>query len=257
MNMQATFPSRVIWRLYLNGLSSFLDIFHGHSRSELEKAIKVFASSSMQFKFEIADAAYLDKFVPLYEKEISKKPDARIIDVRDRVLSHPLYQWPFMAMSLYDGDQYLGGRVFSVSEEGILGAFKVLPHRVNLPIKKVPFSFIAEYYLVEKALEWKKQFLSSGSTLNPFGVHSAIGLATYKLKSGARPYVANSRCEIKQEFVWDGQRDVLLFLGEQKDIPIQKAILFLVSTEKIEERYGNLLAHASCDIKIVTKSEAN
>ncbi len=257
MNMQATFPSRIIWRLYLDGLSSFLDVFHGHSRSELEKAVGVFEGSSLQFKFETVDSAYLDKFVPMYEKEISKKADARIIDVRDRVLYHPLYEWPFMAMSLYDGAEYLGGRIFSISDEGILGAFKVLPHKVDLPIKKVPFSFIADYYLVEKALELKKQFLSSGSTLNPFGVHSAIGLATYKLKSGARPYVAFSRCEIKQEFVWDGQKDVLLFLGGQKDVPIQKAILFLVSAEKIEERYGNLLAHASCEIKVVTKSETN
>lgn len=253
MNIQTPFPSRILWKLSLAGISSFFDIFEGHTLKELKRAIKLFETSSLYFKFEVPDAPYLDKFVPLYENEIRKKAHANIIDVRDRIIFNPLHDLPYVAMSLYDGDNYLGGRIFSLSEDGIMGAFKILPHHVNIPLKKIPFSFVSEYYLVQYALQLNKKFITSGTTLNPFGVHSAIGLATYKFKAGAKPYRATKRCEIKEQFSWDGKEDVLLFLGDQLHEPLQKAVLFLTSSENIKERYGNLLAHATCAIEIVSQ----
>lgn len=252
---KGTFPSHILWKIELENITNAYDVFSKKTAKRIRAALRIMEESNFHLEVEEVDEKYIEVFEPLYVSHLGKKKNPKIADLKERILEHQEHNFPYKGVSLYRGDEFLGGLIFSFRSESLNAAFKVFPTSISLHIP-INVSFLAEYYFYNYALEFKKEAVFHGRDRNAFGLNAAIGLALYKLQAGNKPYVSRaSHIEFLEEFEWNETDDVLLFLGKERGVPAEKAVLFLAgSDELLDNKYAILTKQKYFELEIIRKS---
>lgn len=243
-NIVCTYPEHVAWRIELNNMSDAYQAFGKKTANKIKSAIARLAGSQYRFVIEPVTLQYIDRFLPLYQAHIATKDHPHFFDVKSALLPR---MTEYRAVSLYDEDTYLGGLIFHNYTDHLASAYKFFPRTLecNLPIN---ITFVAEYYFYEYAIQNQLSYISHGSGKNCWGIHTAIGVAMFKLQAGNRPrYSERTGNQLLHNFVWNGQEDVLILEGESGYL--SKGKLLLTGKNPLD-RYNILLNHPQLEIKI-------
>ena len=246
MKILVTYPDYIGWRVSLKNLTSGMDLFHGSALKHLKKAFVMLEASTFRFVFEAADAAYIQRFAPLHQTLMKEKGSSFEVDFGG--LQKKAAQAHYGALSLYDGEHYLGGMLYNIRTDFIGLMYRVLPHKIelNLPTSLAKMS---DVLLLNTALQIGMKYYSLGKGKNPFGLHASIGLASYKMISKAQPYIPMS-ANLHDQFDWDLKSDILIFSGEQLGSYAKKATL-LVSNVTNLPNY-QFLQQANLELKVIS-----
>lgn len=239
---QQVYPLFVTWRMDLGTAHEFADLISKKQAQRVKKALALLASSDYRFAVDTVDADYLNQFVPPYEGNIGQKKHATVFNVRDTILEKQKTGRVYESISLRKGDTLLGGVIYSIRERSVSVAYRTFPHKlfVHLPIS---CSYIAEHYLVARALELHKKKISHGRDINVYGQNSDIGLADYKLRIGATPYASlTPRNEFKDVTTLHVTDDTLVLLATERSQRVSQAVLYSRLDETAAaEKYNGLL----------------
>lgn len=240
--MQLTYPSNHRWQRTVSG--DALSHFSPRTAGKIRTALTLLEDNNIHYDISPLSSSFLDLFLPLYAEHIGKKDNAIVHDVYEKTLGAPASNFPYYAFSLYEGDQFIGGTIFSLRPDRISFAYRVfLPRWVRAAIKITP-AYIGEYVTAEFAQQHNLPFISHGRDRNPYGLNAAVGLATFKLSAGCHAYVPTD-CEIKTLETDTIQTDALVLLAPSEGTLITNAVL--ITSKEMEAKhlqvtkYPNLL----------------
>jgi len=246
-----TYPAYIAWHLDLAGVESIGQVLSRNRQRRIEKALAALASRGYRWGIETVDEEYLDRFVPLYTRHIGAKANGVVFDVRAKITAGRERGRQFESVSLWRGDEFIGGQIYGLQREALSVAYRIFPYDivVKLPIS---CSYIAEHHLVARALELRKNKIIHGKDNNVFGLHSAIGLAEYKLNIGCVPRVSLARANHFLEVeALSLQQDALVFLAEEPRQVITAALLLTQHGEEAARAsYVNLFAQAAVRVTV-------
>lgn len=243
------YPSYVAWSLPLKGINDITQVVGKGTAQRLRVAFKRLSRSPYRFTIEKVDSAYLDKFVPLYEKDIKEKR-GRARDVKGNTKKYMVNGEKCEAISLYKQKDFLGGVIYCYNDwsSSLDVTYQTLPHNIDI-LLPIGISHIGEHYILQRAVELKKLSISAGRDENPYGPlpHPSIGLAAYKLRMGYNP-TSDASSGFKDTKDFSAISDALVFLESQHQVPITKAILFAGDEVSAKHNYTSLFGQNSVEI---------
>ncbi len=251
------YPSHITWKVPLEGVCDPYLLFSAKTRKKLKSAYSRITFAGYSIKIEPVTPKLLDQFFPLYMENVLKKSNPNIKNIQEHIQKKMDTGRVYQSVSLYDKDGVLkGALLFAVLGEKLSAAYKVFPtvlEEVKLPIS---VTYVAEYKFFERAISLGKTMILHGMDSNVYGENSAIGLALFKLNIGGVPYLSSRpQCEVRTEYTWPMQQDVLIFHMPDHRQPIAKATLFLLQDdESSREKYRPVLTHEQIDCTVVTGS---
>lgn len=243
--MQLTYPKFIAWKISLQGKYSPLELLSEKNAKKIQKSLQALHETPFSFQRKKVDEDFLKNFIPLYEEGIRALPNGVLHDLRKGIAAKNHLGF-CEAIALYEQQKLLGAQIFRIRKDSISILYRMFPKKLSLPLHTT-IGLIASYHLYQYALELGKPEITHGRDRNVFGPNAAIGLASYKLESGAHPFVSNNPDNEIYRDLTPLAEDALVFLGSEKGAPIEKAILFS-SSENIKEKYGYLLAHFPVEV---------
>lgn len=245
------YPAYIAWQINLATIRSIDQIISRNRLRRLQKALAALTSAGYRWEFEAISDEYLDRFVPLYEQHIGAKENGMIFDVRQKIQTGRAKGKRHESISLWKGNEFIGGQIYSIKDDALSVAYRIFPHQlaIKLPIS---CSYIAERYLITRALALQKTRILHGKDHNAFGPHSAIGLAEYKLNIGCVPHISaaasNHFCAVPELPV---DQDVLIFWGTRPKQPITQATLFTSASDELTRaKYVNLFVQQAVHVTV-------
>lgn len=229
------------------------DLFGKKNKKRILSTLPKISEHPITHSIKPLDEEFLHWFTPLYSEIIGAKDNAIVHDIHEATLgkgSEAIY-W---CLELLENNTPVGGTIFRIKDEKILIAFKVYPHNWKEGTLQANPSLYTEYLLSKFAYDSGKEIISHGKDRNPYGINAAIGLATFKLSTGYKPYLLleKENCESKTIETDTIKVDSLLLHHPQMNTyndPIIKATL-LVSRET-EPKYLQVCSYPE-SLKIET-----
>lgn len=259
--MEITFPRFINWRVFFTDKNPY-SAFGKQTTSRIKKADQILSEHGYRFIIEDVTPSYLDKFIPLYEKNILSKERGTVFPVRKRVLEGEASGKRYQVVSLYKNDEYLGGIIFSInpSNDFLSSAYKVFPHSIP---EKIPISvsFIADLYFYSHSISLGCSNISHGYDRNIYGYHSAIGLACYKIQVGGKPFIPEYKITSKEpneviHTIPQFSDDMFLLLGNSFETFSEKALLVSEkSEEELKKKFPILFSNKYFETTIVRHNE--
>lgn len=210
----------------------------------LSSLARIDQTDTISYTIEPLDEDYINWFTPLYEAMLSEKDRAVVYDVYASTIGNEDSKSEYWGLTLFEGDQRIGGTIFGVREEKIMTVYKTYNYSWNQETLQAGPTIMAEYYLCKYAFEIGKNQISHGKDRNPYGVNAAIGLATFKLSLGYRANIlASSEDYVVETANTDSFKQDTLILNFPKDgQEITKATL--VTTNETKNKYAQLLSYS-------------
>jgi hypothetical protein len=276
-----TYPRYVGWQVDLQNRLDANLCFGKKTSKKIQKTILLLEKEGYTFKTEPVQEELLKKFLPLYHKNISEKENPKFFDVPTELQKNSKKEdSQIEALSLYYGTTYVGGVIYRVVADSIKINYRVFQKELFKSFPITP-SIVSDFFIYQKAIDLKKEFVTHGKDSNLYGLHSSIGLALFKIQSGCYPKVSKDcpifftrkksdlKAEDTQQICSDPtytldytqnffltKNDILVFLGEKQNEKIQKAILFLKNTdEETLKKYELLFNNPHFTTEIVTIGE--
>ncbi|NCN58455.1 helix-turn-helix transcriptional regulator [Candidatus Microgenomates bacterium] len=231
MNINGDYPQKISWRIDISDYDNYLAPFGGKTRKKIHKAEQHLAENNYNIKVDDVNEEFIDNFIKIYTRHI-QSIGGQVHDVKYKIITKPPHSYPYKAVSVYKGNQYIGGLLFSDRGDHLVTAYKAIPRDTGIKLP-IGMSYLVEAELYKYALTHNKQYIRRGRDRNLYGIELAIGIALYKLQIGNYPIlVPDKKLTIIDSFDWKGQ-DVLVFLAPQAGNKIDKAIMY--STKSVDE----------------------
>lgn len=212
-----------------------LDSFGKNAQERLRATLSKVAGCGIRNEVKPLDEHFLDTFVPLYEERIRTKKHGVIFDIRKKTLGNPARKFPYFSMSLYEGDTFLGGTIFSVRVDTLAVAYRVYQNDWGCaPLRANP-SLYTEYCLNEYARSIGREYILHGKDRNPYGLNSGIGLAGFKLSTGCHPEKSKT-FELRELDTDDLTEDALILEYPKDDTATRIPHAYLLTTRESEHR---------------------
>lgn len=248
---ELSYPAYIAWQIDLAAISSLDQMISRHRQRRIDKALAALTGAGYTWKFEDVSDEYLDRFVPLYKQHISAKENGTVFDVRQKIQAGRLKGKQHESVSLWHGDTFIGGQIYSVLADALSVAYRVFPYKLPLKLP-ISCSYVAERQLLTRALALRKTRILHGKDHNVFGPHSAIGLAAYKLNVGCVPHVSTAANNVFDAL--DNlslTQDALVFLGATPKQTITEATLFMRGSLALApEKYPALFAQPRVHVTV-------
>lgn len=209
--------------------------FGKNAQARLRSTLKNIDTTSIETRIAPLDHTFLDIFIPIYEARIHEKANPVVFDIREKTLGRPERAHMYYSMLLLEDNVPLGGTVFSVRDDRLSIAYRTYAHAWNTAQLTANPSLYTEYAISKHAYDLGKQRIIHGKDRNPYGLHSNIGLAAFKLSVGCQP-MKSKVYELRELDTEALQTDALVleYPGDTED-KITKA--YLVVTKETEPQW--------------------
>jgi hypothetical protein len=164
--------------------------FGQNTTARLRSTLNRIPNFNIKNVVEPLNEAFLDWFLPVYELRINEKANPRVFDIRKKTLGRKKPK-QFFSMTLYEGDEKIGGTIFSCNHGNLSVAYRTYQNdwtQANLPAN--PSSY-TEYLINQEAINRDAKTIIHGRDRNPYGLNSSIGLANFKLAAGCHPELSH------------------------------------------------------------------
>jgi hypothetical protein len=187
--MQITYPSHHRW---LMDISSGLEAsFKGRVGKKILSTLPHLTEANIHYHIEPLSEAFFTSFLPLYSSQIQTKQNALIHDIVEKTLHNDKNDFPYYCLSIYEGDLFIGGAIFSVRKDRVSYAYRSFIKEWQHAKLKAGPALVGEYAVAEFSCARGLHYISHGMDRNPYGLNANIGLATFKLSVGCYPSVSS------------------------------------------------------------------
>lgn len=164
-----------------------LELFGKNMREKIRSTCRKIDTFDIRAETKELDEEFLSWFIPLYETRIKEKENPVVFDIRKKTLDREEKNYSYYSMALYENGEPIGGTIFSARNERFSVAYRTYAHNWKYAALPANPSQYTEYLISKLASEMGKQTIIHGKDRNPYGIHSSIGLAAFKLSAGCRP----------------------------------------------------------------------
>ena len=182
--MQVTFPSHHTW------LKDTAVSFAGRLGRKIHASLPLLSAEGVSYSIQPLTEIFLKDFLPNYTSHIGTRQNPKNFDVRQKTLLNKKSSFPYFSFSLHENGIFIGGTIFSLRNDRVSYAYRSFNKEwINAKLLSSP-AMIGEYAITQYARVNNKPFLSHGKDANPYGLNTAIGLASFKLSVGCRASVS-------------------------------------------------------------------
>jgi hypothetical protein len=160
--------------------------FGKHACAKLRSVFESHETPIFEVRIAPLTESFLDTFIPFYEAHIREKTHPHIFPIRENVL-HSRKTHHF-SLSLTEGENFVGGTIFSCTERTLSIAYRAYTDTWDHTNIHASPALVAEYLLNVYAHEHAHITIIHGKDRNPYGTHSSIGVAIFKLSVGFYPF---------------------------------------------------------------------
>jgi len=217
------------------------DVLQHYSKSDrkkLEKTIRATITANVVAEFKKADEDFFAWFIPLYNETISKKSSPNLYDVRGTTVDKTDGIYYYKTLTLKQNGIIIGGCIFSCWKGRYSIAYRIYLRDWPSTILPASPSLYGEYLMDDYTKSHNKQILTHGLDRNLYGIHSAIGLAMFKLSAGCQAKLRIKHLEKYQIDTDKVQTDVLVLHYPDSGEEITEATL--VCLEDNQSKYVQL-----------------
>lgn len=231
--MHIVYPSHHRW--FRKNAEDPLQYFTGKNLKKLTHTLADEQLQSITWQIAPLSDDFFTDFTPLYNETIGTKENGIVHDVYQKTLGKDFIEFPYYGLSVYENGVYIGGTIFSLREDRIAYAYRAYKRDWNEITLKTNPAILAEYYVAQFASEKHIKYISHGRDRNPYGLNSAIGLATFKLSVGCSPLLTENFDTLELDTNTIEQDALILEMPEKGQLYITKA--YLVTTKENEQKY--------------------
>lgn len=168
---------------------NILGSFGKNNTTKLNKLYSSLPSTTITYKIEELTREHLDWFIPLYNAHIATKTNPHIFNIMETTIGKTIIEYPYSILYILESGTPIGGIVFTTREDRISIAYRTFINKWAHHTFNCSPALYAERVIAEYALHMDKQLLVHGKDRNPYGLHSSIGVAIFKLSVGCHPQV--------------------------------------------------------------------
>jgi hypothetical protein len=252
MNYNIQHPSRIIWKVSLPTNGDILSIYGDRTKKDLLNSIKKLVDTDYRFQIEPITKGLLNLFIPIYDLNVKSMKNGNYYDLDDLVFNKPKPNSSIECLSLYHGNIFLGGILFRKRKDMWSQIAKVFPKKLEINLK-LNITFLAEYELYKYAISQHVHIVSLGVDTNLYGKIGNIGLAIYKLRTGAQAYVPRRNNNVMSEsfdFNRNNDENTLVFMGSS-GTEVTQAKLFICKGNTSLDNYSHLLNNNKIKVEVV------
>ncbi|MBT6253837.1 hypothetical protein HOI83_01230 [Candidatus Uhrbacteria bacterium] len=214
----------ISWNVYLDDFESADDAFSSKRVTRVRKSLENLKDSQYRFEqLELTDDL-LDQFVVLYDAFMTKKEGGVVYPVKEGINANQEKGRKYHMLALWNGEVLEGGLIFSERKSAISVAYRVFPTSLDIATTASPAQ-IAEYMVVDAALKMGKARVNHGRDRNAYGINADIGLASFKMRSGAIPHISKNGNEIV-DLPETLDSDILVCVGDEPGEICDELVLF-------------------------------
>ena len=209
--------------------------FGKKSQGKLRATLKGTLQYDIKTWVEPVSEEFLDWFLPMYEGRIESKSNPNVIPIRERVAKA---KRPYYALILSEHGVNLGATIFSVTETDFSIAWRTYENDWKTAKLAANPSIYMEYISEELAIRYNCENLVHGKDTNPYGLHSSIGLAAFKLKVGVKPSIAK-KYDMQTIDTESLKNDAIIFeYTKDNETEIKKG--YLVTSRETEHKWSQV-----------------
>lgn len=183
--MKITHANKHQWVKYIT--ADCLQNYGKSDKKRITKALDSLAEHNIEYRFEIANDVFFDWFTPLYTSSLLAKNSDAIYDVKAATVGKPNTILIHKTLTVLQDGVPVGGCIFSTWKDRYSIAFRMFRPSWSTPLRIASPALLGEYFLDQYSFENNKKLLIHGEDRNPYGIHSAIGVANFKLAVGCYP----------------------------------------------------------------------
>lgn len=166
-----------------------LSDFGKNGRKKVQRLLRDMDLYSITHQFAELDQKYLDWFIPLYQERIYSKENPNTYDIYATTLGKKNPTYAYYGLTLLEKGVPVGGTIFTLRKDRLSITYRsYLPDWMQHTDIACSPSLYAEYLITQHAKDNGKRKLVHGSDRNPYGLHSSIGIAIFKLSVGCIPF---------------------------------------------------------------------
>ena len=179
---------------WIKKIDSFiLNDFGKNNTKKIQALLSDVATSTITYSFSLLTKEHVDWFESLYNANLATKHNPQPYDVYKTTLGKDVINHPYYILSLTEQGTHIGGTIFTLRKDRLSMVYRTYPSTWIHNTFKCSPALYAEYLATEYAVLQNKPYLVHGIDFNPYGVHSNVGVAIFKLSIGCHP-------EIKSEY---------------------------------------------------------
>ena len=224
--------------------ADFIENYGSSAQKQLRTSLEKIVEAEITHTIAPLTESDIDWFTPFYEANLASKDSAVIHDVYATTLGkHPKDTY-FMLKTSERGVSR-GAMIFAKREDRIATVYRTFERDWQESKLRANPALLSEYFLDSYAKECGYSKLSHGKDRNPYGLNAAIGLATFKLSIGCRPYCYETETEFRELDTDDVTSDVLVLAAPDSGNQITHAYLMVNETTRVKHeqvtKYPELL----------------
>lgn len=161
--------------------------FGKNNTKKIKSLLETVSKTNITHTFELLKTEHIDWFEKHYHANLATKHNPKPYNVYDTTLGKETIIYPYYILSLFEDNEPIGGTIFTLREDRLSIVYRTYPSNWLHHSYKCSPSLYAEFLITEHALDKHLPHLVHGRDFNPYGVHSHVGVAIFKLSAGCYP----------------------------------------------------------------------
>lgn len=181
-----TFPNAIVWLKDINQ-NDLLSNFSPRHAKRLSTSIPKLEENNIEYSINEIDDVFLGWFENFYLETMGDKSNPNPRNIRETIDRYKGKSKCF-GLKITENDTTIGGAIYINKTNRVTTAFKALKSNWETAKLQVSPSLLAEYILYTHARTFGYSSISHGQDSNPYGYNSDIGLCSFKLSLGYKPF---------------------------------------------------------------------
>lgn len=158
--------------------------FGKNNTKKIKTLLETVADSAITHSFELLTREHIAWFEHLYNTNLATKHNPNPFDVYATTLGKEKMVHTYYILILRENGVPVGGTIFTLRPERLSMVYRTYHADWVAHTYKCTPALYAEFLATEHALAQDKRYLVHGVDSNPYGVHSHVGVAIFKLATG-------------------------------------------------------------------------
>lgn len=158
--------------------------FGKNNSKKIQTLLTTLKTSSITHSFELLSTDHIEWFEQKYNTILATKHNPRPFDVYATTLGKEKILFPYYILTVFENEIPIGGTIFVLRTDRLSMVYRTYPPDWTHNNFKCSPALYAEFLATEYALAQNKPRLAHGIDFNPYGVHSHVGVAIFKLSIG-------------------------------------------------------------------------
>lgn len=163
--------------------------FGKNNSKKIQLLLATVGTSVITHSCELLTPDHIEWFEKKYNTILATKHNPRPFDVYATTLGKEKILFPYYILTIFENALPIGGTIFVLRPDRLSMVYRTYPSDWIQTNYKCSPALYAEFLATEYALAQNKPRLVHGIDFNPYGVHSHVGVAIFKLSVGCHAQI--------------------------------------------------------------------